>query len=93
MTNAFQHAFPAGWTRTGTGDNEIAVSVNWNGTVFNLTVADNGVGMPLGLNRATADTMGLMLVGMLGRHQLQGTIELDRSDGTTFRLQFAPIDN
>jgi two-component sensor histidine kinase len=55
-----------------------------------LAVADNGVGLPAGLDWTNTKTLGLALVKMLGQHQLQGRIELDRTNGTTFRLRFAP---
>ena len=59
---------------------------------YTLTVADNGVGLPAGLNWTNTNTLGLVLVRMLGQHQLQGYVELDRSGGTTFRLRFVPRD-
>jgi two-component sensor histidine kinase len=54
-----------------------------------LAVADNGVGLPAGLDWSNTETMGLMLVKLLGQHQLQGRIEVDCTGGTTFRLKFA----
>jgi PAS domain S-box-containing protein len=54
---------------------------------YELTVADNGVGLPAGLDWEKAETLGLRLVKMLSQ-QLNGSIELDRSSGTVFSLQF-----
>ncbi len=52
-------------------------------------MADNGVGLPVGLDWTKTKTLGLVLVKMLGQHQLQGEIEVDCTGGTTFRLRFA----
>ncbi|MFH0728596.1 MAG: MASE3 domain-containing protein [Pseudomonadota bacterium] len=90
VTNALKYAFPEGRPRFGAGTCEIAVSAEWDGQVYTLTVADNGVGMPAEINWMNTKTMGLSLVKMLGEHQLQGRVELDRTCGTTFRLRFAP---
>ena len=59
-----------------------------DGASYTLVVADNGVGLPAGLD--WTKTLGLVLVKMLGKHQLQGQVELYCTGGTTFQLQFAP---
>ncbi|MEI6260628.1 MAG: histidine kinase dimerization/phosphoacceptor domain -containing protein [Deltaproteobacteria bacterium] len=90
VTNAFKYAFPAGQLRTVALRCEIAVSAEWDGATYTLAVADNGVGLPADLDWMKTKTLGLVLVKMLGQHQLQGKIEVDCTDGTTFRLRFAP---
>jgi two-component sensor histidine kinase len=90
VTNAFKYAFPAG-RFTETCGCEIAVSAEWDGAAYTLTVSDNGVGLPADLDWTNTKTLGLMLVKMLGQHQLQGRIELDRTRGTLFRLRFSPM--
>jgi PAS domain S-box-containing protein len=92
VTNAFKYAFPEGQPRRGADICEIAVTADWDGAAYTLTVADNGVGLPVDLDWTNTDTMGLLLVKMFGQHQLQGRIELDRSCGTSFRLRFEPKD-
>ena len=52
-----------------------------------LTVADNGVGLPTDLDWGKSETLGLRLIKMLS-HQINGSIDLDRSAGTAFRLKF-----
>ncbi len=89
-TNAFKYAFPDGQPRPGAAGCEIAVRASWDGTTYSLAVADNGVGLPESFDWKTTETLGLTLVGMLGEHQLQGEIALDRSNGTLFRLRFQP---
>ncbi|MFH0726747.1 MAG: MASE3 domain-containing protein [Pseudomonadota bacterium] len=90
VTNVFKYAFPEGRPRGGAGSCEIIVSAEWDGTAYALTVADNGVGLPADLDWMNTKTLGLVLVRMLGQHQLQGRIELDRTSGTIFRLWFVP---
>ena len=90
VTNSFKHGFPESRSCTRAGGCKIDVSAQWDGVAYTLAVADNGVGLPAGLDWTNAKTLGLALVKMLGQHQLQGLIELDRTRGTTFRLRFAP---
>ena len=92
VTNAFKYAFPEGRPRPGADGCEISVSAEWDGASYTLVVTDNGVGLPVDLDWSKTKTMGLLLVRMLGQHQLQGRVELDRTGGTTFRLRFAPRD-
>jgi two-component sensor histidine kinase len=53
-----------------------------------LVVRDNGVGLPAALDIAQANSLGLRLVLMLAR-QLKATLDIERSEGTTFTLTFA----
>jgi len=88
LTNVFKHAFPDGRPGSGAGNCEINVIVNQEGGMNVLTVADNGVGLPVDLDWEKSETIGLRLIKMLSQ-QINGSIELDRSAGTTFRLRFA----
>ncbi len=90
VTNSFKHGFPASRSRTWAGGCKIDVSAQWDGIAYTLAVADNGVGLPAGLDWSNTKTMGLVLVKMLGQHQLHGRIEVDCTGGTMFRLRFAP---
>ena len=90
VTNAFKYAFPEGRPHNGACNCEITISAQWDGAAYTLSVADNGVGLPTDLDWIKAKTLGLVLVRMLGQHQLQGRIELDRNGGTAFRLRFSP---
>ncbi|MBI5589333.1 MAG: PAS domain S-box protein [Deltaproteobacteria bacterium] len=92
LTNALKYAFPADRPRPGACGCKIAVSAECDGAAYTLVVSDNGVGLPVDLDWANTKTLGLLLVKMLGQHQLQGKIELDRTHGTTFRLRFTARD-
>lgn len=93
VTNSFKYAFPEGKARLGATNCEINVAAEWDGTGYTLTVADNGVGLPAGLDWTKTETLGLLLVEMLGQHQLQGKMEVDCTAGTMFRLRFTPKGN
>jgi PAS domain S-box-containing protein len=86
VTNALKYAFPDKKPRTGTGDCRIRVLLAQKNETYTLSVADNGVGLPEGFDWITAKTLGLVLVRMLGQHQLGGTYELNQEQGTRFTL-------
>ncbi len=88
IANAYKHAFPGDKPRSGAGKCEIAVEVQNEGGMLVLTVADNGAGLPAGMNWEQSETLGLKLIKMLSQ-QLNGSIKLDRTRGTAFHLQFA----
>ena len=52
---------------------------------------DNGIGFPDEIDFRHTESLGLQLIAML-TEQLQGTIALERADGTTFTLTF-PVRN
>jgi two-component sensor histidine kinase len=91
ITNAYKHAFPGDKPRAGEDNCEIKVIVEQEGGVLTLTVANNGAGLPGDLDLEKSETLGLRLIKMLS-HQINGSIELDRSVGTAFRLKFPVAD-
>ena len=56
-------------------------------TEFNLTVSDNGKGIPKTVDFENPETLGLQLVSILV-NQLEGEIELKRENGTEFSMRF-----
>ena len=82
VSNCLKHAFPDG------GAGEILIRlVSDDDARHTLAVRDNGVGFPEDTDHRTSPTLGLQLVSSLA-DQLGGTIELDRSEGTEFRISF-----
>lgn len=53
-----------------------------------LVVADDGIGIPEGLDFQRSDSLGMELVRTLTQ-QLHGSVELDRTGGTRFEIVFA----
>jgi len=82
VSNCLKHAFPEG----GGGEILIRLTSGDDGR-YTLTVGDNGVGFPEDTDHHSSPTLGLQLVNSLA-DQLGGTMELDRSEGTEFRISF-----
>ncbi len=83
VSNALKYAFPDG--REG----EIRISLQTtsdNG--MELTVTDNGIGLPETLDFKETESLGLHLVTILVEGQLDGEIELDRRCGASFHIRF-----
>jgi two-component sensor histidine kinase len=82
ISNAFKHAFPEG--RKGS----IQVGLHCEGEdIFVLTIADDGIGFPPGLDFRNTPSLGLQLVNVL-TGQLHGTIDLNTEQETSFRIRF-----
>ncbi len=82
FTNALTHAF------RGRDNGTVAVSlhVDEKGRV-NLSVSDNGIGLPSGFDLSAANSLGLRLVQMLGR-QLAASVDVSSEKGTRFTVKF-----
>lgn len=61
---------------------------NTSCTNYLLQVADDGIGIPETIDIQNTDTLGLQLITMLTR-QIQGTLDLDRTQGTRFTIRFS----
>jgi PAS domain S-box-containing protein len=85
VSNCIKHAFP------GRQRGEIVIRFRSEQDRFVLTVKDDGVGMPHDLTPDVAESLGLKLVSMLV-DQLDGSIELHRNRGTSFRIEFQEPD-
>jgi two-component sensor histidine kinase len=53
-----------------------------------MGVSDNGVSLPKDFDLQNTASLGLRLVNVLA-NQMGGTVEIDRSSGTTFKITFA----
>jgi PAS domain S-box-containing protein len=82
VSNSLKHAFPQ--RKKG----KVSIKIDKNmGKQFTLVVSDNGIGLPEGLDLHSIETLGMQLVRDLVK-QLDGTLELDRNNGTTFKVTF-----
>lgn len=84
VSNSLKHAFPDG------KEGELSVVLRSDNNQFTLTIRDTGVGFPDDLDFRNTASLGMQLVVTL-TNQLDGTIELDRSGGTTFNITFAKL--
>jgi PAS domain S-box-containing protein len=85
VSNSLKHAFPD--RSTGT------ISVVFHREKTNrliLSIHDDGIGIPDSCMREKPTTMGLQLIYMLGRDQLNGEIQIEGNNGTTFTFTFNP---
>jgi len=82
VSNCLKHAFPIGRK----GEVRITLCPVDEGE-FELTVADNGIGLPECVDFESGRTLGLQLVGSLAA-QIRGQIQVLRSSGAEFRLRF-----
>ncbi|MBW2649129.1 MAG: transporter substrate-binding domain-containing protein [Deltaproteobacteria bacterium] len=83
ISNSLKYAFPDG--RKG----KISVTLRGNerDNGYVLTVSDDGIGIPEEMDTQNTDTLGMELVDILTQ-QLDGTIKIDRTNGTTFKITF-----
>jgi PAS domain S-box-containing protein len=82
VTNSLKHAFPDG--RRGS----VLVRIEClDGDLARLTVRDDGVGLPAGMDRTSLRTLGLKLVSALSE-QLRARFTLDDRDGAVATLEF-----
>ncbi len=85
VSNALKHAFTGRVTGTITVDLR-----HLKESEFLLEVRDDGVGLPKGFDARASNSLGLRLVSDLTR-QLDGTMAIDTTNGTLFRITFREI--
>lgn len=84
VSNSLKYAFPE--DKSG----KISVKLINKDGEFELTIEDNGIGIPEEISFNTESTLGLRLVNTLV-NQLDGTIELNRTNGTQFTITFKEL--
>jgi len=83
VSNCLRHAFPEG--RGG----EILVRLRCiEAHQYELSVIDNGVGLPEELDYRQSNSLGLRLVTNLTELQLRGSLYVSSHNGTTVRVEF-----
>lgn len=84
VSNSLKYAFP----NNSKGEIDVKFHANSQGKLI-LIVRDNGVGIPEQLNIKTTSSLGLTLVqGLVD--QLDGTLEINRNQGTEVMMTFSP---
>ncbi|QLE49003.1 PAS domain S-box protein [Nostoc sp. C057] len=82
ISNALKHAFPN--QQVGT----ISIALRNINNSIEMTIQDNGIGLPDNLDWTNTDSLGLSLVYDLVTEQLEGNITLERNHGTGFKIKF-----
>jgi two-component sensor histidine kinase/PAS domain-containing protein len=81
ISNSLKYAF------TNRMDGIIFVNLAIENEIVRIEVGDNGVGIPEHVDIKQTQTLGLQLVDTL-IEQIDGTLELDRTNGTKFIIKF-----
>lgn len=82
LSNSLKYGFPE--DKSG----EVTVSTKKTDKAYELTVMDNGIGMPDGLDWKNSKSLGLKLVRTLVENQLDGSIGMESNNGTKFTINF-----
>lgn len=85
ITNCVKHAFPD--SRTGM----VRVSLQeLDPESVQLTVSDDGIGLPVGFNPSGTKSLGMQLIRILAETQLSGNLTIESHNGTVFKVTFKP---
>lgn len=84
IINILKHAFP------NNQRGNILISLKEVDDEFILKICDNGVGLPENILIDNIETLGLQLVNNLVE-QIEGSMEISRSNGTEFKIQFKEL--
>ena len=85
ITNSLKYAF------SPTNKNgEISISLKSYNNLYQLIISDNGLGLPEKIDIKNSQGLGLKLVNSLLK-QLDGSINLDNSQGTKFTINFKEL--
>ncbi len=83
VSNSLKYAFPD----DKSGQIEVCLKPI-DDEILELSVSDNGIGMPDDFDLSRDDTLGLQLVRTLAERQLHGTFKLDDTEKTRYVIQF-----
>ncbi len=99
VSNSLKYAFPLGKKRADAskevssgkhciGSGKICIELHaGNNNYLTLRISDDGIGFPKDLDFRNTESLGLQIVIAL-TDQLEGTIELNRNNGTKFEIKF-----
>ena len=86
VSNSLKHAFKD----REEGTVEVALNKESDGTYL-LSVSDDGVGLPEGLDLKNTDSLGMQLVMTLIQ-QLDGSFQVEGYNGTKFHIRFGELE-
>ncbi len=82
ITNSLKYAFPTGQA------GQIHIIIHQKDGRIEMALGDNGAGMPEGVTFSSTKSLGMSLIQTLAVHQLSGTLELKRENGTEYCISF-----
>ncbi len=83
LTNSMKYAF-----KKSSNSAEIRISLHEADEFVELSIKDNGEGIPDDVDIDNPETLGLQLITMLARNQLKGRLEIINENGTEFKIRF-----
>jgi two-component sensor histidine kinase len=95
ITNSFKYAFPSLFDCAAVRHDPCTIRVSMTNAdgMYELTVRDNGIGLPATFDPATAKSLGIKLVNFLAHHQLRAKIEVRVDKGTEFIFRLKNSEN
>lgn len=87
ISNALTHAW-AESSVDGPATKKLKIGFSRFKTGWQMTIADNGRGLPGGLQTGGGVTIGLPLVEILAGDQVGGKVKVRTGNGTSFRIEF-----
>jgi two-component sensor histidine kinase len=84
VSNSLKHGFP------DAVEGNVNVTLELYCNEFTLKVSDDGIGFPENVDFRKTASLGLQLVTTLV-DQINGTIELERNGGTSFKISFKEL--
>jgi two-component sensor histidine kinase len=81
VTNSIKHAFP------GKRSGEIKINLSGKNELIKLVIADNGVGIDLGLLNTPLHSLGITLIKGL-TEDIMGSLQFESNNGTCVTLSF-----
>jgi PAS domain S-box-containing protein len=83
VSNAFRHAFP------DQQPGQIMVLIEPSGNNhLEMSISDNGIGLPAQVDPRTTDSLGLRMVTGLAENQLGGSLDVSVETGTCITIRF-----
>lgn len=86
ITNSIKYGFPGNQNQEKEGEIKVELKTSDRGKVT-LIVADSGAGLPGDFDLNKTQTLGMQIINALVK-KLHGTVEIDKSEGTKFIIQF-----
>jgi PAS domain S-box-containing protein len=90
VTNSLKYAFPKTFSCEEIRGEPctISLTLHRDGNDYLLGIADNGIGMPEGIDVTKPHTLGRFLIRFIVEHQLGGSIEISTARGTAYMIRF-----